>query len=270
VYEVADLPEAWKNFEDVSVAGFYPRANLIESNDDNGVITYSDRTEYSAYAERCQPDSRCIGFDTVSLESMCFRDFVETVVFKWKLNKPLEAQSLSRECMCKVKTLDVSSGYWEFRKLRKRRHVRWSTVLYSEQAHLCEEVEHGKTTTQTLYFDLPVAKRRQLYRAYQELVCYKPWKDSPDESFLSEELQQKLREVDQEAESRYSLMKLEAYQRLYKELWSAGEVAPVGSQWHRDNQSCYTLFLTSLHNNDIRLDRSDNKGCLYCQVRDCR
>jgi len=92
------------------------------------------------------------------------------------------------------------------------------------------------------------------------MVCSKPWKDSLDETFLTQEIQQTLRNVDPEAESRYSLMKLEAYQRVYKALWLAGEVAPVGSQWHRLNQYCYTMHLTSLHNSDIRLDRSDNKG----------
>jgi len=132
--------------------------------------------------------------------------------------------------------------------------------LYCEPAHLYEEVEVDKTTSQTQYFDLPIGKRRQLYRAYQELVCYKPWKDSPDETFLTQEIQQTLRNVDPEAESRYSLMKLEAYQRVYKALWLAGEVAQIGSQWHRDNQYCYTMHLTSLHNSDIRVDRSDNKG----------
>ena len=37
-------------------------------------------------------------------------------------------------------------------------------------------------------------------------------------------------------------------------------MAPEGSQWHRDNQYSYTMYLTSLHNTDTRLDRSANKG----------
>jgi len=104
--------------------GYYPRANLIEIHADSGVITYSDRTEYSAYAERCRSDGVCIQFDKDQLESMCFRDFVETVGFKWKLNKPLEAQSLGSTCTRKLKTRDVSCGDCEVRKLWKRRHVR--------------------------------------------------------------------------------------------------------------------------------------------------
>jgi len=55
----------------------------------------------------------------------------------------------------------------------------------------------------------------------------------------------------------YSLMKLEAFQRVYKDLWLAGEVAP---EWHRENQYAYTMYLTTLHNSDIRQDRSGNEG----------
>jgi len=58
-------------------------------------------------------------------------------------------------------------------------------------------------------------------------VCYKAWKDSPDETFLTEEIKRTLRNVDPEAESKYSLMKLESYKRVCKALWLAGAVAPV-------------------------------------------
>ena len=139
-------------------------------------------------------------------------------------------------------------------------HVRWSTVLYCEPAHLYEEVEPDTTTSQTLYFDLPINKRGWLYTAYQELVCYMPWKNSPEESFLSLEVWQQLNAIDPELENRYSLMKLEAFQQVYKDLWLAGKVAPEHSQWHRDNQYYYTTYLTTLHNSDIRQDRLGDKG----------
>jgi len=109
---------------------------------------YSDHTEYSAYAERCRADTVCIGFDIQELESMCFRDFVETMNYPLKLRRP-------------------HSGFSELRK--SGRHVCWSTVLYCEPAHIYEEVETGKTTSQTLYFDLPINKHRRLCRAY--LYC---------------------------------------------------------------------------------------------------
>jgi len=49
-------------------------------------------------------------------------------------------------------------------------------------------------------------------------------------------------------------MKLEAFQRVYKDLWLAGEVAPEHSQWHRENQYAYMMYLTTLHNSDIKID----------------
>ena len=49
-----DLPHVKKSFSDVSVVGFYHRANLTETMPDGRTIVYSDRTKYSAYAERCR------------------------------------------------------------------------------------------------------------------------------------------------------------------------------------------------------------------------
>ena len=77
---------------------------------------------------------------------------------------------------------------------------------------------------------------------------------------MPQDVRVKLRAGDPEAERRYSLMKLEAFQRVYKELCLDGKVALEGSQWHRDNHYSYTMYLTNLHNSDIRSDRADNKG----------
>ena len=49
------------------------------------------------------------------------------------------------------------------------------------------------------------------------------------------------------------------------ELWEAGRVAPPGSQWQRDNQHSYTMYLTTVHNRDIHLDRVENKGIIKAQ-----
>ena len=77
---------------------------------------------------------------------------------------------------------------------------------------------------------------------------------------MPSEVGQQLSTIDPESENRYSLLKLEAFQRVYKDLWFKGEVALERSQWHRENQYAYTMFLTTLHNSDIRQDRSGNKG----------
>jgi len=56
-YKVLDLPEIRKSFNDVSIVGC--RANLTEQTDDGRTVVFSDRTEYSAYAERCRADTKC-------------------------------------------------------------------------------------------------------------------------------------------------------------------------------------------------------------------
>jgi len=54
-YHVMELPEVRRSFSSVDVVGFYRRSYLNVSSADGGTIVYSDRTEYSAYAERCRP-----------------------------------------------------------------------------------------------------------------------------------------------------------------------------------------------------------------------
>ena len=63
-YKVMDLPVIRKSFSDVSIVGCYRRADLIQ-HFDNDVIVYSDRTPYSAYAERCNASTICKGLDKV-------------------------------------------------------------------------------------------------------------------------------------------------------------------------------------------------------------
>jgi len=58
-YKVMDLPDVRKSFSDVKVVGFYRRANLIQNSTDSREIVFSDRTEYSAYAERCSDATHC-------------------------------------------------------------------------------------------------------------------------------------------------------------------------------------------------------------------
>jgi hypothetical protein len=137
----------------------------------------------------------CVGFDRVELDAMCYRDFAETINRSWKVRKDLAGQQIpSLPFQRTFKTRDVNSGYWELKKARKRRHIRWSTVLYTEPAHLYEEVALGITTSQTVYSNLPKAKQQQLYRAYEELVCYVPWTVSPDETFLPQDLREQLQD----------------------------------------------------------------------------
>ena len=55
------------------------------------------------------------------------------------------------------------------------------------------------------------------YRAYIELVCYVPWKDSPDDSFLDTQQRAVLEDAAQDAEKnhRYSLQQLEMFWQVH-------------------------------------------------------
>ena len=73
-----------------------------------------------------------------------------------------------------IRTRDVTSGHWVLTLRRKRQHFRFSTVLYTDLPERYEPVTLGVSTPQTSYFELPVDKRRQLYRAFYELSLYVP------------------------------------------------------------------------------------------------
>lgn len=95
-YKALDLPVVIKSFPDVKVIGAYNRANIIEKIDretHEDVVEYSDRSEYSAYAERCKSTTQYKGFDESEIEAMAdinFRQFCETVTRKWVQDKPQE------------------------------------------------------------------------------------------------------------------------------------------------------------------------------------
>jgi len=119
--------------------------------------------------------------------------------------------------------------------MHKRKHITWNTVLYSEPAHFYEEVEQ-----EILVFRRIIS----VCHCPRDVSCTKPirsWcaighRQAVRKSHLSDDVREKRSKSDPEAERRYSLMKLEAFQRKYKEQWLRGEIAPKGSQWHRDNQ----------------------------------
>jgi len=156
-----DLPPVRRSFADVAVVGFYNRANLTVRGDDDMTITYSDRTEYSAYAERCRStnhiENRANGVEAKKLtaeqlQRMNFRQFAETVSHTWKTDQPLAAEDIDPRSEYKVMTRDVNSGHWEFRRRQKRRHVRFSTVVYTDQAHNYQLIDPDDESTQTSFY----------------------------------------------------------------------------------------------------------------------
>jgi hypothetical protein len=64
-YRTMDLPVVRSTFPTINVVGFYNRATLIERFErDTGeeIVEYSDRSEYSAYSERCDQKTKFKGF----------------------------------------------------------------------------------------------------------------------------------------------------------------------------------------------------------------
>lgn len=196
-YRVMGLPPVRRSFADVHVVGFYHRANLIQKMEENErTIVYSDRTEYSAYAERCRESTviwnrknACEDkkLTVEEIQNMNFREFAETINHVWIKKAHEAAEEIGPGTTRKFMTRDVNSGHWVLKRRLKRGHIRFSTNLYTEPAHLYEPVIEGETTSRTDFFELKSPERRQLYRAYMELVCYVPWQNTPEETFISDE-----------------------------------------------------------------------------------
>jgi len=227
------------------------------------IVEYSDRSEYSAYAERCRPNTQYKGFDQSEIEAMGqvnFRTFCESVSRKWIQNKTQQETDIDPTgTHRKLRSRDVNSGHWLLTKNKANVHVRPSTVISSQPARDYE----APSQMDILYHDLDEKDKKMLARAYQELVWYIPWEESPDKSFLSAEVQEELSNAnDPELKSRYSRRRLEAFHNVYLNKCAANEVAKPGTSWHRDNQYSCTSFLATRHNRDIHLDRLQNKGVL--------
>jgi hypothetical protein len=288
-YRVLNLPIVRRNFSQVKTIAHYPRAVVIEDapNTESGVIELTDRTEYAAYSERCWEGTETKGNLTKQeLVEMNLREFAETVNFKWVMDKTeskLHSKDMStshsdaeqgdnetecelsgndcddvplpddvtdsvdsgKNCHVKWRCRDRRSGHWLMWRKRKPVHIRSSTLLYTDLARNYVSSEDAKH-----FFDLQTDKRNQLKRAYQEMVCYLPWQDDPDNTFLSKEVLEELSAdgSNPDAGSRYSLRRLEEYLKVYMRMWHEGIVAQPGTQWHRDNQYSYTMYLAT-HSN---------------------
>jgi hypothetical protein len=300
----------------------YPRAVVIENatHTESGVVELTDRTDYSAYSERCWPSTVTKGdLLTKQLVDMNLREFSETINFRWVLNKsyknsesdkraknrrstdaasdventdceadderenvdenvdvecddtPLPEElsndttddTSGRKSRLNWRCRDRTSGHWIMWRKRKPTHVRSSTVLYTDLARHYVPSDEAKK-----FFDLPFDKRNQLKRAYQEIVFYLPWQDDPDKTFLTEDVIRELKDesTDPDSGSRYSLKRMHEYFKVYMTKWHEGIVAPPGSQWHRDNQYSYTMYLATQHNRVIQDDRVSNDGILIARL----
>lgn len=298
-YYVMDLPPVRRSFADISVIGFYRRSNITVPQKDGEPVVFSDRTKFSAYAERTNektvisnskntPEHQTLTKE--KLKAMCYREFAETVNHRWvttkKNNEPIDGaephcsddnpsgpdngEELTEteyhdnpSAVRRVFTRDISSGHWVLSMAKKRRHVRFSTTLYTDRPEKYEPVALGISTPQTSFFELPVDKRRQLYRSYFELCVYQPWEGSVEEHFITDEAVKSMLNdinVHPERDERYSLIRLEALWQVYKKMFDNGQIAPPNTEWRKDNQFSYSMFLTTGHNTDVHFDRIEHSG----------
>lgn len=161
-YYVLDLPTIRQSFPMIHVIGFYKRANITVPQASGEPIVYSDRTEYSAYAERLSEKTTVAGKLTKEmLECMGYREFAETVDRDWIADKKsAESEEVATDDETGTSshsqsshsqstpvrhtyTRDINSGHWKLHLRRERRHVRFSTVLYTERPENYEPVTLG-------------------------------------------------------------------------------------------------------------------------------
>ena len=101
---------------------------------------------------------------TDMVAKMNFREFAETVAHELRNDVGAAAEQNSEaNPRTKVRSRDINSGHWVLKPRQKRRHIRFSTVLYTDKACLYESEDISDSTT---FFSLPLNKRKQLYRAY--------------------------------------------------------------------------------------------------------
>ena len=144
-YRVMDLPVVRRTCANVDVVGFYRRSYLTLSTADKRTIVFSDRTEYSAYAERCCDKTVIVNRKNACAENvltsnmvagMNFREFAETVSHEWHTDAGAGTEETGEPKGRRIMTRDINSGHWFLKRRAKRRHIRFSTVLYTDAA--CE------------------------------------------------------------------------------------------------------------------------------------
>lgn len=269
-----DLPMVQRSYAPVDVVGFYQRATLTVDRAEGSSIVYSDRTPFTAYAERCRKTTATIPNDDQTrklIESMNFRDFCERVKHTWIKDSTVTPEDLGPQTKRRFLTRDATTGSWLLKLRGIRQHIRPSTVLHTEPAYLYTPVDEDDPSEPTTFFEMATNRRKQLYRCYYELVFYVPWSESPEATFLDDEQRQTLAslllEDPSEREQRYSLRRLEMFHRSYMRMWNAEPrtIAPPGSDWHHDNAYSYSMYLANGHNSDMHTERVRNDGVLKAQ-----
>jgi hypothetical protein len=207
-YKVCNLPMVLKSFNDVTVVGCYNRALLLHRQQSSSMgdshLVYTDRTKYSAYAERCNDNTKVTGFSKQAVELMSLREFAEQCNAKFIMSANVTLVDIDKKKKKRLKCVEEGSGHWKITRRKTRDHVRFSTILYTDLAANYEPIDVQSTSTPISFMELPIDKRRQLARNNYELVVYEPWQVHPDETFLTAETRAELKNNDSEFDYRYS------------------------------------------------------------------
>jgi hypothetical protein len=133
-YKAMQLPLATASFPDVEVQGCYWRATLTQSSADPSTVVYSDRTKYSAYAERHECTVLRRNVSEEELNAMSFREFCERVTCNYRRSRVADSSNTQLTKKRKLKSCVRGSGRWVMSLRKVRAHVRFSTTLYTDLA----------------------------------------------------------------------------------------------------------------------------------------
>lgn len=133
-YKAMQLPLATASFPDVEVQGCYWRSTLTQSAADPNTVVYSDRTKYSAYAERHEATVLRKHVSEEELNAMSFREFCERVTCNYRRSRGADSTNTQLTKKRKLKSCVKGSGRWVMSVRKVRAHVRFSTTLYTDLA----------------------------------------------------------------------------------------------------------------------------------------
>ena len=101
----------------------------VEPSDPRPEAESRDRTQYSAYAERCRDNTELgHGLTKKAIKHMCFNEFAKTVNHKWINAKRAKPTDIDQTTKRKIRTRDLNSGHWKLTKCRRRK----ITVMHTE------------------------------------------------------------------------------------------------------------------------------------------
>jgi hypothetical protein len=164
MWYVMQLPVVQRSFGKVDSISCLPFGFLRGDPKDVNAIVYTDRTVYSAYAERCFANTH-IKFKTsgdalenertmserqTEVRNMSLREFAERVKHTWISNANVEVKEIGAQRKRNFRNRDATTGHWQLSFYRKRRHIRCHLTLNTRPAMEYEIVDEDESRSQVL------------------------------------------------------------------------------------------------------------------------